>query len=154
MGVFDSDAPRWQKQWAHCSHVRVTDDLQTAIAFCEPEKYDIGRDTFLPMTQYSQGYARGCATNMTVYYAWQEIPNGISYGGAGSYSYYVEPGWNQAEGQLPDVIMFPFEGKRAQTNGNDVERGRTRAWSTRCFGRLAAMVCGCVSSPTPRVTAA
>jgi len=139
--VFDSDAPRWVKQWAHCSHVRVTDDVQTAIAFCEPDKYDIRRDAFLPMTRYSQTYVRGCMENKTIYYAWQEIPHGISYAGAGSYSYYVEPGWNQAEGQLPDVTMLPFEGQRALTNECDVDRERTRGWYSRSLGRLAAMFC-------------
>jgi len=107
--VYCQNVPRWTEHWKHSEHVQVTGDANVAVDFCEPSKYDIKKDKFVPLRQYSITYKQGCESNMKVYYAWRQIEHGVLFAGAGSYSYYVEPGWHQAEGKLPDVHMHPYD---------------------------------------------
>jgi len=107
--IFCGDVPKWKKHWEHLSNVRVTDNVDVAVDFCEPRKYDIQKDQFIPLRKYSLTYKRGCEEKMTIYYTWREIENGILYAGAGSYSYYVGKDWNQATGQLPAPPMYPLD---------------------------------------------
>merc|ERR1712032_303829 len=95
--VYCKDVPKWKKHWQHSEHVRVSSDMNEAVEFCEPKKYDIKKDAFVPLREYSVTYRQGIKDGKTIYYQWRQIDNGVLFAGAGSYSYYVEEGWLTCE---------------------------------------------------------